>query len=295
MKIDDVIIVGAGPAGMAAALQLKRYGLEPLVLEQAKVGGLLRNANLVENYLGCSGGISGPELVETFREHLDVLAVDIHQEEVLRIQYLEDTFRVDTDKRSLRSRLVIIASGTRPLELPDIDIPPEIKDRVFYEVHSLDQVADERFAIIGAGDAAFDYAENLARSNDVQILNRGTEVKCLPLLYSRCIHNPSITYHEAIQLNSIEPSESGLTLHCTGPTGKRVLEASYLVVAIGREPALDILSDELLEVLPALLDSKVLYLIGDVWNEMYRQTAIAVGDGVRAAMELYRKMEGMGP
>lgn len=294
MKVDDVIIVGAGPAGMATAIQLKRYGLEPLVLERAEAGGLLRNANLVENYLGHTGGIAGPELVKTFREHLDDLEVDIHHEEVLKVQYLKETFSVETDRRPLRSRFVVIATGTRPRELPGIEIPPEVEDRVFYEVHSLDQVADERFAIIGAGDAAFDYALNLARSNEVQILNRGTQVKCLPLLFNRCIGNPSITYHEAVQVNSIEPSDGGLTLNCEGPSGKQELEASYLVVAIGREPVLDILSDELIEVLPTLLDSKVIYLVGDVWNQMYRQTAIAVGDGVRAAMELYRKLEGLG-
>ncbi len=295
MKVDDVIVVGAGPAGMAAALQLKRHGLEPLVLEKAEAGGLLRNANLVENYLGHTGGIVGPELVEAFKKHLEELQINIHREEVSKIEYLKNTFSVETDKRTLHSRFLIMATGTKPIELPDIEISPEVEECVFHEVHSLDQITEKRFAIIGAGDAAFDHALNLAGSNEVHILNRGTRTRCLPLLYDRCIDNPSITYHEAVQLRSIEPSDGGLTLHCERPSGEWELEVSYLVVAIGREPALDILSDELIEALPALLDSKVLYLVGDVWNDMYRQTAIAVGDGVRAAMELWRKMEGPKP
>ena len=63
MKIEDILIIGAGPAGLATGIQLQRYGLNPLILERDQPGGLLRNANWVENYPGFPQGISGLDLV----------------------------------------------------------------------------------------------------------------------------------------------------------------------------------------------------------------------------------------
>src|SRR4030042_7192079 len=77
MQIEDIIIIGAGPAGLAAAIQLKRYGIRPLLFERAVVGGLLRNANLVENYPGFPRGITGPGLVKLFARQAHKRGVDL--------------------------------------------------------------------------------------------------------------------------------------------------------------------------------------------------------------------------
>ena len=71
MENYPVVIIGAGPAGLAAAMQLKRQGIDPLVLERKLVGGLLLNANLVENYPGFVDGISGPDLVSLFKDQAE--------------------------------------------------------------------------------------------------------------------------------------------------------------------------------------------------------------------------------
>jgi thioredoxin reductase (NADPH) len=79
--MNDVAVVGAGPAGISAAIYLKRAGFEPLVIERDEVGGLLLNANLVENYPGFSPGISGENLVKQFTEQFESLGIEIKKAE----------------------------------------------------------------------------------------------------------------------------------------------------------------------------------------------------------------------
>jgi len=138
--MDEVIIIGAGPAGLAAAIQLKRYGVNPLIFERANVGGLLWNANLVENYPGFPRGISGPRLVKLFIRQAHNLAIAVTHEEVITLDYAQGLFHAHTLRNSYASRVAVIATGTKPFPITGLSIPPEITDRVFYEVHCLLQI-----------------------------------------------------------------------------------------------------------------------------------------------------------
>jgi thioredoxin reductase len=292
MKIHDVAIIGAGPAGIAAAIQLKRYGLDPLLLEAQQVGGLLLNANLVENYPGFPQGISGPELVALFKRQLAALGVRVHHEGVRRLSFIDELFLVETtDERA--SRLVIVASGTKATET-QIRCSCEAQERIFYEVYPLLGIRGKKIAIMGAGDAAFDYALNLARSNEVIILNRGTEIKALPLLQERVSAASQIAYHESTELIEILADGDRLRLECASGTERSTLRVHHLIFAIGRSPRLDFLTEGF--PVKELCEHGRLYFAGDVKNDRYRQTAIAVGEGVHAAMRAYhilREGEGL--
>ena len=291
MNVNDVVIIGAGPAGSGTAIQLKRYGIEPILLEKDDVGGLLRNANLIENYPGFPEGITGPELIKLFKRQLKNVGINIQLEEVLELDNKNGVFIINTNQRTIISHIVVIASGTKPRKLSNLNVSKDLESRIFYEAHPLAQVANEKIAIIGAGDAAFDYALNLSKKNEVMILNRGSRVKCLPILFERAVSNERISYKENVQVKNIECSESYLTLTCYDSTGEQEICVSYLLVAIGREPSLDFLSENLKENLGKLQKLKLLHIIGDVKNDIYRQTAIAVGDGIKAAMEIDSKLK----
>jgi thioredoxin reductase (NADPH) len=286
MKTEDVTIIGAGPAGIATAIQLKRSGIPPLLLEKSHIGGLLVNANLVENYPGFPQGISGVDLVKLFAAQLERTGQKASFEEVQKLDYGDD-FLIQTSQRELHSRIVVIASGTKARE---IDFPVEARDRVFYEVRHIAGVEAKKIAIIGAGDAAFDYALNLSLQNEVTILNRSRALKCLPLLWERAQKSPRIAYKENAVVKAIKRTSEGLTLIYENPQGEWELQADYVIFAIGRKAQLDYLAPKLNKKASELEKSGLLYLVGDVKNENFRQTSIAVGDGVHAAMKIYRKL-----
>ncbi len=316
MTTRDAAIVGAGPAGIAAAIQLARYGIELVLLEKNEVGGLLRNAHLVENYPGFPGGISGSDLVRLFEQHLSVAHVEVIKSEVTALDHEGGAFIVETAQGSIRAHTVIVSSGTRALEMDDLVLPEAAADKIFSEIHPLRDTVDATIAIVGAGDAAFDYALNLAARNEVIILNRGTKTRCLPLLYERVSSSSRIAYREETRLTdvAVDP-DGGLLLTCGGerltpdddrPTregerltcdGEPPIHADYLVIAIGREPDDGFISERLRR---GVRESEAresegpedLIFAGDVRNGIFRQTAIAVGQGVHAAMRVARRLGG---
>jgi len=286
MSDAQVAIIGAGPAGLMTALQLKRYAVPALLLEGERPGGLLHNANLVENYPGFPGGIPGADLVDLFVQQAALAGVEAIPETALRLEHGDQGFLVQTGQGQYRVPVVVLATGTRPVTFPEAFLPSAVRERVFYEVHPLRGLAGMRVAIIGAGDAAFDYALNLARCNQVVILNRGMQVKCLPLLWNRAQATPAITYQPATRVVKLgEMSDERLRLECETPQGGKPLEVDYLIGALGRLPRVELLSG-----LPDAQDLQsrgALHRVGDVQRGMYRQTAIAVGDGLLAAMKIY--------
>jgi thioredoxin reductase len=288
--VDDVLIVGAGPAGLAAALQLRRYGLVPRLFEQSRPGGLLWNANLVENYLGFPNGIPGPQLVQAFVKQLgeDCLTREL----VTGLSWEGGIFSAKTPTKIYQAPTAIIASGTKPRVLESFTIPAELQAKVMYDVADLLELVGKRIVILGNGDAAFDYALNLARKNSVIILNRNEQVKCLPLLWDRALACQNIDYRPRTSVSRLDVnSQGGMIVECSSPSDQMALPADYLIGAIGREPNLDFLSASLITQRADLERLGILHFVGDVKNGIFRQTAIAVGDGIRAGMHIYKVLK----
>ncbi len=295
----DVVIIGAGPAGLTTAMQLCRYGFASLVFERAELGGLLKNANWVENYPGFPSGISGVDLVQLFTEQANNLGVQVCYQAVTQVEWEQESFLISTVDGAYRSRILVVASGTRPHPFTDFSVPAGLSQRVAYEIYPWLGLADQHIAIVGAGDAAFDYALNLCKMNQVVILNRGEKRRCLPLLWERASASRHIVYYDNTRLIGIELTPEGkIRLKCENllpgipvvfePSG---LVVDYLLGALGREPCLDFASTQFLEEAQDLERRGFLYFIGDVENGMFRQTAIACGDGLRTAMQIYKLLK----
>ena len=293
-KVEGVTIIGAGPAGIAAAIQLKRYGITPLLLEKNMLGGLLRNANLVENYPGFPVGISGLHLTSLFEEQLKNLSIQSIKAGVTRVKFEDGLFFVESGTSVYYSQIIVVASGTKPVLLTGFGIPTDLQGKTYYQVFPLLKESGVVVAIVGAGDAAFDYALNLAKSNQVIILNRGFAHKCLPLLWERAKLNPNIRYFDNACIERIYSNqEGGMMVQYKVIEGTSSFQVDYLIGAIGRVPNTDFLSDQITEQKEALQSAGLLHFIGDVKNDIYRQTSIAVGDGVRAAMQIFCTGKGL--
>lgn len=259
-----VIIIGAGPAGMACALQLKRYGIDALLLEANLPGGLLNNAHKVENHLGFPQGITGTELIKHFTAQLTDHKIKITQDFVEKINF-NDNFEIYGAKQVYQSEKLILATGTSSIK-PDI----KLKEKIFFDVVDLLHVKNKRIVIVGAGDAAFDYAINLAQHNRVTILNRSTKIKALPILQKIVTENSNINYIDNVFIDDYLKSN----------------ECDYLLFAIGRKPNKPKYANEMAAAESELIKRKKLFLIGDIKNDIYRQTSLAVADGIKAAMEI---------
>ena len=292
----NVAIIGAGPAGMAAALQLQRFGIKTILFEaERKTGSLLKNAWRVENYLGVCPGKSGTNLLQMFRKNLAQNKIKMINTKVESIDYdfKSRLFKVKTREKKYSANYVIVATGTKPKTLPLIEnAEASIRPYLFYEVFPILKKRHKTIVIIGAGDAAFDNALNLAKYNKVIICNRSKSSSALPLLIAKASKHANITYYQDYKLRSTSPGVSK-NLNCVFTRQKKhiAIDADYLITAIGRVPQKDFYANKLKLSERQLIKLGKLFLIGDVKNNIYRQVAIAVGDGILAAMCIFNKFD----
>lgn len=276
-----VIIIGAGPAGIACAIQLKRYNIDSTIFEKNKIGGLLQNAHLVENYLGFPNGISGEKLVQLLNKQSLTTKLNIKHEIVESVTYYKNTISVKANEKIYNTRYLVIASGTKPIVPKTPIIQDEIKDKVFFDIYKLRQTKNKYIAIIGAGDCAFDNALNLSKNNKVLILNRGDRINALPILHDRVSKIKNIKYFDNIDVKQVDLKSSGISLLCN--PNNVIISADYLLIAIGREPNYEFISKD-------LLISPDIFQIGDVKNGQFRQASIAAGDGTFTAMMINNRL-----
>jgi len=285
----SVAVVGAGPSGIACALQLEKYGVDFVVFEKAKPGGLLCEASLVTNYPGYPGGISGRELSGLMSDQLNQSGAEVIVEEVVDVRLDGRKFLIETSKGKYLAQRLVVASGTVPKSLNGIEIDRSSGGCCpHYKVRELDGVSGGRVAIVGGGDVAFDYAMTLVcRGVSVTILVRGGRPKCnRELLVKVEEKSDLIQVITGASVRRVSCKEGSCTVTYLAGENHHQLEVDHLLCAIGRSPALGFLGESVRSRLEELIKEERLFLIGDVSGGHFRQTAIAVGDGVRVGMKL---------
>lgn len=287
--IEDVIVVGGGPAGSAAALQLVRLGHHVTLVESGRIGGMLWEADLIENYPGFPDGISGSRLAGLLEQHLRELKVDLVPHHVAKAAFTAGKYALKlSNGQTLLGTVLVLATGTVP---GNWEMPPlsgEVDPYIFREISSISNRSGMLVAVVGGGDTAFSYALSLARNNTVHLYTRSEGEGSAGYLRARVGEHPSIHWHTGAYLGKIEGLADQLRLSWIGSSGTWTSDVDALVPAVGRvenDRLYRGFSESLRE---RLLTEGRLHMIGDVVHGQSRQAAISVGDGMRAAMEIDR-------
>lgn len=296
----DLVIIGAGPAGLSAAIQAKRLGLDLVVVERDRPGGQALAAYSIENYPGCPFGASGKQLMSRFTDHAKKLGIETLRAEASAVSRSGNRYSIATDGPTIESKAVIIATGLAPKRLRANGARDLEGTHLHYYVdpERVDHKG-KRVLVIGSGDAAFDQAMGFAdQASEITIAMRGATPRCLFLLTRRA-ERRGIRIMRSATPTKLTMTDDGIAVAFlpTGSAAKKSswdMKADHVVACIGKKPDTSLLEPLIGTNTPFPLEPgpvegmPTLYLAGDICRGNLRQISIAAGDGMRAAMDIYQ-------
>ncbi|MHB8202481.1 MAG: NAD(P)/FAD-dependent oxidoreductase [Desulfomonilaceae bacterium] len=285
MTIFDLVIVGGGPAGLAAGLQASHMGLKIKIMEKHRWGGRLGLARKVENVPGLTRPYSGTQVVRRLMVQVHNAGLPTEFETCELIDHPTANFVLKGSLNTYESRTVIVATGVCPKQLAIQGIDPH-DNNLFYSWRDLPRKKGVRVAIVGSGEAAFDQACTLAeKSASVVVLIRSHKPRAFEILVQEA-KNLGVDLILNATIERVETKDQEMLIHLSDGRNT-TLSVDYILVAIGTTPSEITISDS-----ASAEVNRGLFWAGDVCSGSYRQVAIAFGDGVRKAMIVYDYVKG---
>jgi thioredoxin reductase (NADPH) len=305
----EVVIVGAGPAGMCAALYTGRSMLRTVVLERGMPGGELLNTEKVDDWIG-EKSILGWELAKKFEEHSRMFGAEFVTANVSTVRRLDDgTFETITDAGDVyRSPAVIVTAGGTPVKL---GIPGDVE----YAGKGVSYCAicvgaffrEQRIAVVGGGDAAVEEADFLTRyAEKVYVIHRRDSFRASRILQERLFENPKIEVVWNTVADEVVGDEHGLVkalrLRNVESDATSTLDVTGLFVFIGFRPNTGIIDEHFdhdamgYVVTDSLMQTSIpgLFAAGDLRSQLTRQVTTAVGDATTAAIAVEKYLKARG-
>jgi thioredoxin reductase (NADPH) len=307
-KVEEIVILGTGPAGLTAAIYAARANLQPLIIEGEQPGGQLTITSDVENYPGFAEGVMGPELMGHFRKQAERFGTRFLTGRVTKVDSAKRPFtlHIDTGTTVLASTLVIATGATAKW------LGIESEKKFYGKGVSACATCDGFFfrnqdiAVVGGGDTAMEEATFLTRfAKSVTLIHRRDTLRASKIMQEKAQKNPKIKFiwntavEEIVGANAVEALKLKNLL--TGEQSE--LKVTGLFIAIGHEPNTkpfrDILKTDpngylLVEPGTAKTNIPGIFAAGDVADHVYRQAVTAAGTGCMAAIDAERFLESEG-
>ena len=295
----DTIIIGAGPAGMTAALYAARSNLKVALIEGGLPGGQMNNTSDIENYPGYAN-ISGPELAEKMFEPLENLGVEHLYGFVKNIEDHGDVKKVITDDEEFETRTVIVATGSKH-RLLGVPGEEELNSRGVSYCAVCDGAffRDQDLLVVGGGDSAVEEAIFLTQfAKTVTIVHRRDELRAQKVLQDRAFANEKINFIWDSVVKEIKGENRVESVVIENVKTNQVTEHAFggVFIYVGLDPVSDFTKDLQIQdesgwiVTDDHMKTSVagVFAVGDVRQKDLRQVTTAVGDGAIAGQEAYK-------
>lgn len=304
-KVEKLIIIGSGPAGLTAAIYSARANLNPLMIEGEEAGGQLMITTDVENYPGFEHGVTGPNLIAVMRQQAERFGTRFITRNVTKIDFSKRPFAVTVGKETHFADSLIVTTGA---SAKWIGLPSE-KIYVNRGVSAC-ATCDGAFfknvevAVVGGGDTAMEEANFLTRfASKVYVIHRRDTFRASKIMQDRTLKNPKIQvlWNRAVdEILGDGKQVTGIRLLDLQKNEKYEMSIGGVFVAIGHKPntelfagVLDMDSNGYLKTKPGTSYTNVsgVFAAGDVQDHVYRQAITAAGTGCMAAIDCERWLE----
>lgn len=307
-KVENLVIIGSGPAGYTAAIYAARANLKPLMFTGYQAGGIpggqLMTTTEVENFPGFPEGITGPQLMDRMKEQAIRWGTECYTEDVTYVDLSQRPFTIRSEEREVRANSIVIATGATAKRL---GLPHEVD--FWSNGISACAICDgatpifkgAELAVIGAGDSAAEESVYLTKYGErVHMLVRRDEMRASKTMQDRVLNNPKITVHwntESLDVFGTNNRLEGIKTRNTKTGEEGELKVGGLFYAIGHTPNTSLFKGQLdldevgyITVKPGTVETSVegVYAAGDVQDHEYRQAITAAGTGCMAAMAAER-------
>ncbi len=305
--MENVVIIGSGPAGLTAAIYAARANLKPVLIQGAHAGGQLTLTTEVENYPGFHHAIMGPDLIKEMRAQAERFGTDFLMGDVTSVDLKSYPLRVTVEgERTIETRTLIIATGASAIWL---DVPGEST----LMGHGVSSCATcdgfffrgQELIVVGGGDTALEEANFLTRfASKISVVHRRDKLRASKIMQNRAFKNEKITFIWNSVVDEIlgKGIVTGVRLRNVVTGQLSELKCAGVFVAIGHCPNTRLFEGQVDMDGRGYLVTKNgmatnvpgVYAAGDVQDTHYRQAITAAGSGCMAAMDAERYLESLG-
>ena len=303
--MDDLAIIGSGPAGYTAGIYAGRANLKPVLFEGLESGGQLMLTTDVENYPGFDEGIMGPEMMQVFKKQAERFGTKILTETVSKIEKIQEGFKLTTSKDTYEFKSVIISSGASANWL-GVKGEKELQGYGVSACATCDGFffKDKNVIVVGGGDSAMEESLFLTKfAKKVTVVHRRDEFRASKIMQERVLNHEQIEVawnKEVIEIKG-DKQVSSVILKDSNSNEEEEKEIDGVFVAIGHTPNVEFLDgfvelDEKGYIKTGFTSSTStsmsgVFASGDVADSIYRQAVTAAGTGCQAAIDAERWLE----